>query len=110
MRVDSEQKLFLGLKLDPEMRRQHAEGKLTHRPAFKAGDPARLDLVEVKGDLFIGRILGGGLPLDELSDLERNIKSIVAVTFSVTRPGGALRIFAVDRDEMTAGLAAAANS
>jgi hypothetical protein len=107
MRVDAAQKLFLGFKLDSEMRRQYADGKLVHRPAFKNGDPARLDMIDVKGDLFIGRVVDGGLASDELTDLERNIKSIVAVTFSVQRPGGALRIYALDRDELAANLAAA---
>jgi hypothetical protein len=107
MRVDTEQKLFLGLKLDPEMRRQYAEGKLTHRPAFKAGDPARLDLFEVKGDLFIGRILDGGLALDEMADLDRNIRSIVTVTFSLPKSSATLRVFAIEREELNTGLAAA---
>ena len=107
MRVDAEQKLFVGLKLDSEMRRQHADGKLASRPAFKPGDPARLDLLEIKGDLFIGRIVDGSLACDELGDLERNIKSIVAVTFSVAKPSGQLRIFAIDRSEQPASLAAA---
>ena len=110
MRIDTDQKLFLGLKLDSEMRRQYSEGKLAHRPAFKTGDPARLELVEVKGDLFIGRILDPGLGLDEVGDLERNIKSIVTVTFSVPKPAGPLRIFPVERDDVNAGLAVAANS
>jgi hypothetical protein len=110
MRIDTDQKLFLGLKLDSEMRRQYAEGKLVHRPAFKVGDPARLELLELKGDLFIGRILDPGVALDEVGDLERNIKSIVAVTFAVSKPTGPLRIFPVDRNESGAGLAAAANS
>ena len=107
MRVDTEQKLFLGLKLDSEMRRQYAEGKLSHRPAFKAGDPARLDLFEVKGDLFIGRILDGGLALDEMADLDRNIRSIVTVTFSLPKSSATLRVFAIEREELSPGLAAA---
>lgn len=107
MRVDTEQKLFLGLKLDQEMRRQYGEGKLAHRPAFKAGDPAHLDLFEVKEDLFIGRIVDGGLALDEMADLERNIRSIVVVTFSLQKASGALRVFAIEREELTSGLAAA---
>jgi hypothetical protein len=109
MRIDTDQKLFLGLKLDSEMRREYTEGKLAHRPAFKAGDPARLDLIEVKGDLFIGRVLDPGLGLDEVGDLERNIKSIVTVTFSA-KAAGPLRIFPVEREDVNAGLAVAANS
>ncbi len=107
MRVDTEQKLFVGLKLDSEMRRLHADGKVANRPAFKPGDPACLELCDIKGDLFIGRVVGGSLACDELGDLERNIRSIVAVTFSVPKPSGSLRIFAIDRNELPANLAAA---
>lgn len=107
MRVDPERKIFLGLKLDSEMRRQYAEGKVIHRPAFKVGDPAYLELLEVRNDLYIGRVLEGGLGLNEIADLERNIKSIVAVTFSVSRPSALLRIFAIERDALAPGLAAA---
>jgi hypothetical protein len=107
MKIDTERKLFVGLKLDAEMRRLHAEGRVAQRPAFKAGDPAHLDLLDVRGDLYIGRVLDGGLALDEISDLQRNIKSIVAVTFATGKPSGSLRIFAVDRDELASGFAAA---
>ena len=107
MRVDPERKLFLGLKLDAEMRRQHAEGKLAHRPAFKSGDPAHLELLEIRSELYIGRILEGGLGVDELGDLVRNIKSIVSVTFAVPKLSAPLRIFAIEREELAAGLAAA---
>lgn len=106
MRADPERKLFVALKFDSEMRRQHADGKLRLRPAFKVGDPAHLDLFDVRGDLYIGRVLDGGLSINEIADLERNIKSIVTTTFSIPKPSGTLRIFAVDADEL-AGLAAA---
>jgi len=107
MRVDTEQKLFVGLKLDSEMRRLHADGKVANRPAFKPGDPARLEVFDIKGDLFMGRVVDGSLACDELGDLERNIRSIVAVTFSVPKPSGSLRIFAIHRNDLSTSLAAA---
>jgi len=107
MKVDPERKLFVGFKLDADMRRQHGEGKVSQRPAFKPGDPAHLDLIDVRGDLYMGRILDGGLALDDLGDLERNIKSIIAMTFSIPRASGALRIFAIEQGELASGFAAA---
>jgi len=107
MKVDPERKLFVGLKLDAEMRRQHSDGRVAQRPAFKLGDPAHLDLLEVRGELFIGRVLEGGLAFDELGDLERNIKSIITTTFSIPKASGQLRIFAIDREELASGFAAA---
>lgn len=107
MRIDRDRKLFLGLKLDAEMRRQHADGKLAHRPAFQSGDPAFLALLEVGDDLYMGRVVDGGLGVEELGDLARNIKSIVSVTFSVPKVTGTLRVFAIERENVAAGLAAA---
>lgn len=107
MRIDPERKLFVALKLDGDMRRQYADGKLSSRPAFKPGDPAFLDLLDIRGDLYIGRVLDGGLGLDQMSDLERNIRSIITTTFSVPRLSASLRIFAIERDEVIGGLAAA---
>ncbi len=60
--------------------------------------------------MFIGRIVDGGLALDEMADLERNIRSIVVVTFSLQKASGALRVFAIEREELTSGLAAASRS
>src|SRR2546425_5485847 len=97
MKVDPSQKLFLGLKLDAEMKRQYQDGKLAHRPAFKPGDPARLEVLNVQEELFIGRVLEGGLAVEDLKDLERNIKSIVTVTFGNQKPPGGLRLFALYR-------------
>lgn len=107
MRIDPERKLFLALKLDGDMRRQYADGKLSSRPAFKPGDPAFLDLIDIRGDLYIGRVLEGGLGLDQLADLDRNIKSIISTTFTVSRLTTPLRIFAIDPGEAAGGLAAA---
>ena len=107
MKVDPERKLFVGFKLDNDMKRQHSEGKVSQRPAFKAGDPAHLDLIDVRGDLYMGRALEGGLALDQLGDLERNIKSIIAMTFSLPRASGQLKIFAIERDDLASGFAAA---
>ena len=107
MKVDPEKKLFVGLKLDAEMKRQHSEGRVAQRPAFKIGDPAHLDLIDVRGDLYMGRVLDGGLGLDEVADLERNIKSIIAMTFSLPRASGQLKIFAIERDDLASGFAAA---
>ena len=107
MKVDPSHKLFFGLKLDGEMRRQYEDGKLAHRPAFKPGDPARLEVLDVGGELYIGRVLDGGLAADDVKDLERNIRSIVTVTFGSHKPPSGLRIFALDRDDLASGLAAA---
>ena len=64
-------------------------------------------IFDIKGDLFMGRVVDGSLACDEIGDLERNIRSIVAVTFSVPKPSGQLRIFAIHHNELSTNLAAA---
>ncbi len=107
MKLDPDRKLFLGLKLEPEMRREVESGKLAVRPAFKPGDPAHLEMVDVQGDLYMGRVVDAGLSVDALEDLKRNIKSIITVTFPNQRAQGPIRIFALDRPDVAPGFAAA---
>jgi hypothetical protein len=106
MKIDPEHKLFLGLKVDNSMKREIDQGTVARRPAFRAGDPARLDLYEAGEDLSIGRVIGGGFAVDDLDDLKRNIRSILTVSFPNQKPNGPLKLFAVDRNHV-ADLAAA---
>jgi hypothetical protein len=108
MKLSSDRKLFLGLKLDAGMKRQVEERKTAGRPVFKAGDPAYLEILEDRGDLYIGRVLDPGFAIDDLDDMKRNIRSIIGLTFPDHKPGSSsMRLFAVDSEELsTAGLAA----
>lgn len=107
MKISNDQKLFVGMKADATMRRQIDEGHTKGRPVFKPGDPAHLDTLRNGEDLYIGRVLEGGIPLEQLEDLRRNIRSIVGITFPESRGSGAsLRVFAVE-DDSGAGFAAA---
>ena len=42
-----------------------------------------------------------------MADLDRNIRSIVTVTFSLPKKPATLRVFAIEREELSPGLAAA---
>jgi hypothetical protein len=105
-KVSSERKLFLGLKLDNTMRRHLENGNAVGRPIFKPGDPACLDLVEEKGELYVGRVIDAGFAVEDLDDLKRNIRSIVAITFAQHRPSSPLRLFSIE-DAAVSRLAAA---
>ena len=107
MKISNAQKLFVGLKINASMKRQIEDGAAKGRPIFKAGDPAHLNVLQSGEDVYIGRILDGGFPLDQLDDLRRNIRSIIGITSPESRGSSAsIRVFAVD-DESAATLAAA---
>jgi hypothetical protein len=107
IKVDRERKVFLGIKLDSAMRREIEQGPARQRPAFRAGDPAHLELLEVGEDLFMGRVLDHGLAADGIDDLKRNIRSIVQMTFPGQRAGASLNLFPVEVEDVASPLAAA---
>lgn len=107
MKLSGERKLFLGLKVDAAMKRQLDEGKTAGRPVFHRGDPAHLEILEQGGELYIGRILDPGFPIDELEDLRRNVRSIVTLTFPSQKAPTSFKLFAVDEEQFAPGLAAA---
>ena len=107
LKISTRGKLFIGIKLDPGMRRRLEEGPAPGRPTFKTGDPAHLEIVESDGDLYIGRVLERGVPADQIGDLERNIRSIVRLTFPDERPTGSIALFPLEEPVETSPLAAA---
>jgi hypothetical protein len=102
MRLSDKRKLFVGLKLDSEMRRTLEAGPTPGRPIFKPGDPAYLDVVGNGETTYIGRVLDPGFSIEHFDDLERNIRSIVRLRFPEHRPAGSLYLFALD-DEAAEG-------
>ena len=96
MRLSRTRKLFVGLKLDGEMRRHLEAGPTPGRPIFKPGDPAYLDVVGHADTTYIGRILDPGFSIEHFDDLERNIRSIIRLRFPEHRPTGSLYLFALD--------------
>ncbi|MEA2625449.1 MAG: hypothetical protein QOD06_1494 [Candidatus Binatota bacterium] len=107
LKVIAKGKLFIGLKLDPGMRRRLEEGPAPGRPTFKAGDPAHLETVESNGDVYLGRVLDRGVPADQIGDLERNIRSIVRLTFPDERPTGTIVLLPLEEADEPSTLAAA---
>ena len=103
MKLSSATKLFMGLRVDAAMKRQIDEGNTRGKPVFKAGDPAHLEIIREGEDLYIGRIVDAGLSVDDIGDLQRNIRSILSLTFpEQKRSAASLRIFAVDQEEALA--------
>jgi hypothetical protein len=106
MRLSAERKLFVGLRVDAAMKRLIEEGNLKGRPVFKAGDPAHLELLRDGEDLYLGRVVESGFPVSDLQDLERNIRSIVNLTFPEQRRLNApLKIFVVEEEAVLAASA-----
>jgi hypothetical protein len=98
MKLSGTRKLFVGLKVDGEMRRALELAPAPGRPIFKPGDPAHLDVLASGEQNYIGRILEPGFSVEHFDDLERNIRSIVRLRFPESKPSGSLYLFALDDD------------
>ena len=95
MKIDPRRRLFVGLKLDAAMR-----SDLAHLPQNLkqfVEDPTYLTLCLFGEDKYVGKIIDGGLPTDQVDDVRRNVVSILARVFPERRVHGAtLKVFAAD--------------
>ena len=95
MKIDPRRRLFVGLKLDAAMR-----SDLNHMaPNLRqfVEDPTYLTLCLFGEDKYLGKIIDGGLPTDQVDDVRRNVVSIMARIFPERRVHGAtLKVFCAE--------------
>jgi len=96
MKLSETKKLFVGLRVDGEMRRALDAGPTPGRPLFKPGDPAHLDVFARGEQNYIGRVLEPGFSVDHFDDLQRNIRSILRLRFPDQKTAGSLFLFALE--------------
>jgi hypothetical protein len=93
MNIDLRRRLFVGLKLDAAMRSDLAHISPGNRKYVE--EPGLLSVCTAGEDKYIGKLIDGGLPTDQVDDVRRNIVSIMAKIFPERRVHSAtLRMFA----------------
>ena len=77
MRIESDRKLFVGLRVDSKMRDQLEKCPQRDRVYFDAEDVRYLTVMRGGDDSFIGKMVDGATPVSALEDLRRNVLSIL---------------------------------
>jgi hypothetical protein len=76
MRIDTQGKLFFGVKVDTRMREQLQSATSGDRSFFE-GPRAALGLCAAGHDTYVGKIVDGGLSTEEIEDMVRHVHSVL---------------------------------
>jgi len=99
MRIDSDRKLFVCLRIDNKMRDQLAQAPARDKVYFDGSDPRYLTTIRTLEDNFIGKIIDGGTPAASMDDLKRNLLSILTRVAPGRHREDAVKVFALDEGE-----------
>jgi hypothetical protein len=99
MRIDSDRKLFVCLRIDNKMRDQLAQAPARDKVYFDGTDPRYLTTMRTAEDNYIGKIVDGGTPAASMDDLKRNLLSILTRVAPGRHREDAVKVFALDEGE-----------
>ena len=99
MRIDSDRKLFVCLRIDNKMRDQLAQAPARDKVYFDGSDPRYLTTMRSGEDNFIGKIIDGGTSAASMDDLKRNLLSILTRVAPGRHRDDAVKVFALDEGE-----------
>src|SRR3954469_16753572 len=99
MRIESDRKLFVCLRIDNKMRDQLAQAPARDKVYFDGSDPRYLATIRTTEDNFIGKIIDAGTPAASMDDLKRNLLSILTGGARGRHRDDAVKVFALDDGE-----------
>lgn len=100
MRIETNRKLFIGMKLDNKMREQLERCPTRDRAFFDGTDGRYLMMLHDNGtDSYIGKLLDGPTPSTALEDLRRNILSIMNRICPGRHSQDDVKVYATDEAE-----------
>ena len=72
-----DKRLFVGVKISPNLQRELDQCARTNEHFFKEDKPESLQIVTLGEEKFIGRFVRDGFPICEITDVSRNVHSIM---------------------------------
>ncbi len=101
MRVDTQRKLFAGVRIDSRMREQLEKCPPRDRVFFEADDGKYLTVLRGVEETYIGKVLPAATELRTVDDIRRNIWSILQRICPGRRDEGEVKLFTIAEDEAT---------
>jgi hypothetical protein len=99
MRIDTERKLFVCLRIDNKMRDQLAQAPARDKVYFDGSDPRYLTTMRTAEEAYIGKIVDAGTAAVAMDDLKRNLLSILTRVAPGRHRDDAVKVFALDEGE-----------
>ena len=102
MRVDTQRKLFAGVRIDSRMREQLEKCPQRDRVFFESDDGKYLTVLRGVEETYIGKVLPPATELRTVDDIRRNIWSILQRICPGRRDEGEVKLFTVEEGEAPA--------
>lgn len=99
MRIESERKLFIALRVDNKLRDQLNNCAPRDRHYFDGTNPDYLHVVRGPEDVFVGKIVDAGTAAVAMDDLKRNLLSILTRIAPGRHRDDSVKVFALDDGE-----------
>lgn len=101
MKLQKDQKLFFGCKIDSKMRESLSQARPGDRKYFEGDTEEFLQICTFEQEKWIGKILKVGMNVGEIEDIHRNIASILRrISPNIRASASSVKIFhTVEADE-----------
>lgn len=97
MNLDKSGQLFFGCKIDSKLRDALGQAKPSERRYFEGTE--FLTICTFDEEQWIGKVLGGGLNVTEVDDIQRNVVSILRrIAADVRIPASSVKIFVLEQE------------
>ncbi len=94
MKLQKDEQLFFGCKIDSKVREALAQARPGDRKYFEGESSEFLRICTFAEERWIGKVLKGGLSVSEIEDLQRNIISILRrISPTIRTSASAIKIF-----------------
>lgn len=96
MKLLKGERLFFGCKIDSKLREALAQAKPGDRRYFEDPNGEFLRVLTFEDERWIGKVMGGGVQVSDVEDIQRNVVSILRrVAPNVRTSPSSIKIFAV---------------
>lgn len=96
MKLLKGERLFFGCKIDSKLREALAQAKPGDRRYFEDPNGEFLRVLTFEDERWIGKVMGGGVQVSDVEDIQRNVVSILRrVAPNVRTSASSIKIFAV---------------
>jgi hypothetical protein len=99
MKLLKSERLFFGCKIDSKLREALAQAKSGDRRYFEDPNGEFLRVLSFEDERWIGKVMGGGVNVTDVEDIQRNVISILRrIAPAVRTSGSSIKVFAVSSD------------
>lgn len=99
MKLSKGERLFFGCKIDSKLREALAQAKPGDRRYFEDPNGEFLRVLSFEDERWVGKVMGGGVNVGDVEDIQRNVVSILRrIAPQVRTSPSSIKIFAVSGD------------